>query len=120
MNSPSLQILVPALIREQPNSLCDHFELCCLILYRTSTHHDIKPTGLHHGLHVEIKKRKFVGCDDELNGLTFAGCERNALEILQFHHGSGYGTYQVTNVELHDLISCALTCVADSNADRGL
>ena len=35
-------------------SLRNHFKLGCLILYRTGTNHDVKPTGFNHGLHVQI------------------------------------------------------------------
>src|SRR5262252_3259197 len=84
---------------------------------RTRSHHNVEPTRLDHAVHVQIQKRKFVGRDREVYGLALARRNRDALEILQLHHGAGHRTHQVVDVELNDLIAGALASVRDGYAD---
>src|SRR5229473_1472395 len=99
------------------DSLRDHFQLRGLILHGTRSHHDVEPAGLDDLFHLEIEKRKFVRSNGELDCLTLARRERDALEIFQLHDWTRYRAYEIVNVQLDDLVSRALAGVSDSHAD---
>ena len=78
-------------------------QLSCLQIAAVRTDHDAEVARLEDIFKVVIVELKHFRSDGERNLAALSGFKSNALEALQFFHGTAHARYEVAYVELDNL-----------------
>ena len=81
-----------------------------------AAYHDVKAAGLEDGLSFSIHILQLFATNTERHAALLASLQMDALETAQLLHRTGYGCCLLVDIELYNLVTIALTGIADGNA----